>query len=182
MKHCERSNYSKLKVILNHRTVRVPRFQPNMLDSLGLTPVLRCSSRRLRRASTPLMNVSQMLQSKLNKLLDSQVSEQRSLSRRQLHFQIGVLQVLQKTSRHLEGLRHKLTAIRCARILLRQNLQQQVVGLLSTKLRNVLSMSTTLSTTHLNPDHPNDKNWRLSNPGAVLVMTTISHPMRNQRI
>ena len=128
MRHCERSNYSKLKVILNHRAVLVPHFQPNMLDSLGLTPVLRCSSRRLRRASTPLTSDSQMPQSKLNKLLDSLVSEQQSLSRLQLHSQIGVLQVLQKTSRHLEGPRHKLTAIRCARIPLRQNLRQQVVG------------------------------------------------------
>lgn len=131
------SNCSKLKATLSHRTVLVPRFQPNMLDSLRILPVLQHSSLKPRRASMLLMSDSQMLQSKLNKRLDSLVLDQQSLSHHQLQFQIGVL--LQMATHLLERLHRKLTAIRCARIPTRQNLQL-VAGLLSTsdKLRSVL--------------------------------------------
>jgi hypothetical protein len=125
--HYEHSRCSKLKAILNRQIVLVPRFQPNMLDSLDLIPVLRYSSLRLRRASMPLMSDSQMPQSRLSKQLGSLVSEQRSLSHHRLRSQIGVLQ---KTSHNQVGLHHKPTVIHCARTLLMQKLQLQVVGLL----------------------------------------------------
>ena len=122
----ELSNYSKLKVTLSHQTVLVPRFQPNMLDSLHIPPVLQYSSLKPRRVSMLLMSDSQMPQNRRNKRLDSLVTEERSLSHRQVLSPTGVLQ---KASRPLERLHRKLTAIHCARILVRQKLRL-VVGLL----------------------------------------------------
>ena len=127
MKQHELSNCSKLKAILRHRTVLVPRFQQNMLDSLRILPALHYSSLKLRRASILPMSDSQTLQSKLNKRLGSLVTEERSLFHCRLLSTIGVPQ---KPPSHLLERPHlKLTAIRCVRIPMRQNLQQ-VAGLL----------------------------------------------------
>jgi hypothetical protein len=67
------------------------------------------------------MSDRQTQQSKLNKRLDSLVIEERSLSHRQVLSTAGVLQ--KPPSHLLERLHRKLTAIHCAHIPMRQNLQ-----------------------------------------------------------
>lgn len=112
----ELSNCSKLKAILSRRTVLVPRFQPNMLDSLRILRVLQYSN-----LSMLPMSDSQTLQSKLNKRLGSLVTEQRSLSHRQMPSITGVQQ--KPPSHPLDRHHRKLTAIHCAHIPMRQTLQ-----------------------------------------------------------
>lgn len=67
------------------------------------------------------MSDSQTPQSRRNKRLDSLGTEQGSLSHLQVLSPTGVLQ--KPPSRLLERLHRKLTAIHCARILVRQNLR-----------------------------------------------------------